>query len=280
MSLKIEVETKVDSEPCVLTWGNKLFVGTEDGSIKSFDGKLAPKESWAAHGVQPFALATDGETLYSSSNDGGIKVWSLTGEKIAELPSTGADVGALHLFDKQVYAGDEAGNIVVFENNEMKAKYNVLEEVKDLGFSPPFLFTVRDLYVTVTEIKPEESKTRFMTRHTMEGRAPVRISGNRIVFMSRDGNSLKLHDNSIDSSFKLLDETKVSDMIVTSLSASGDYVWTGGWDGFVRRWKIAGEKLEPAGDINLGGCINSLVSTGTSAYAAVTGGKVVLVNAV
>ncbi|KAJ8722723.1 hypothetical protein PYW07_003903 [Mythimna separata] len=280
MSLKIEVETKVDSEPCVLTWGNKLFVGTEDGSIKSFDGKLAPKESWTAHGVQPFALATDGETLYSSSNDGGIRVWSLTGDKIAELPPTGADVGALHVFDKRVYAGDEGGNIVVYENNEMKAKYNVLEEVKDLGFSPPFLFTVRDLYVTATEIKPEESKTRFMTRHTMEGRAPLRIAGNRILFMSRDGNSLKLHDNSIDTSFKPLDETKVSDMIVTSLSASGDYVWTGGWDGFVRRWKIAGEKLEPAGDINLGGCINSLVATGTGAYAAVTGGKLVLVNSV
>lgn len=79
--------------------------------FKSFDAKLSPKESWAAHGVQPFALATDGETLYSSSNDGGIKVWSLTGDKIAELPSTGADVGALQVFDKQVYAGDEGGNV-------------------------------------------------------------------------------------------------------------------------------------------------------------------------
>lgn len=34
MSLKIEAETKLDSEPCVLTWGNKLFVGSENGSIK------------------------------------------------------------------------------------------------------------------------------------------------------------------------------------------------------------------------------------------------------
>lgn len=34
MSLKIEAETKLESEPCVLTWGDKLFVGTEDGSIK------------------------------------------------------------------------------------------------------------------------------------------------------------------------------------------------------------------------------------------------------
>lgn len=70
-------------------------------------------------------------------------------------------------------------------------------------------------------------------------------------------------------------------MIVTSLSASGQYAWTGGWDGFVRRWKIAGDKLEAAGDINLGGCINSLyASAGDSAYVAVTGRKVVYLRAV
>lgn len=34
MSLKIEAETKVESEPCVLAWGDKLFIGTEDGFIR------------------------------------------------------------------------------------------------------------------------------------------------------------------------------------------------------------------------------------------------------
>lgn len=44
----------------------------------------------------------------------------------------------------------------MYENNAEKAKYNVLEEVKDLWLSPPFLFSVRDLDVTVTEIRPGE----------------------------------------------------------------------------------------------------------------------------
>lgn len=47
--------------------------------------------------------------------------------------------------------------IVVYENGVEKAKYNVLEEVKDLWFDAPYLFTVRDLDVTVTEIKPGET---------------------------------------------------------------------------------------------------------------------------
>lgn len=46
--------------------------------------------------------------------------------------------------------------VVFYENNSEKAKYNVLEEVKDIGFKPPHMFTARDLYVTVTEIKPGE----------------------------------------------------------------------------------------------------------------------------
>lgn len=34
MSIKIESETKTESDPCVVAWDNQLFVGTEDGSIK------------------------------------------------------------------------------------------------------------------------------------------------------------------------------------------------------------------------------------------------------
>lgn len=71
---------------------------------------------------------------------------------------------------------------------------------------------------------------------------------------------------------------QVSDMIVTSLAANGNNVWTGGWDGIVRKFKIAGSKLEAAGEINLGGCINSLASADDRVYAAVAGGKVVCVT--
>lgn len=70
--------------------------------------------------------------------------------------------------------------------------------------------------------------------------------------------------------------SQVSDMIVTSLSVSGDYAWTGGWDGHVRRWKIAGDKLESAGEINLGSCVNALnTSVPNIAFAVLSGGRVV-----
>ncbi|XP_013182306.1 PREDICTED: uncharacterized protein LOC106128454 [Papilio xuthus] len=276
-ALKIEAEVKVESEPCVVAWDNNtLFVGTETGAIFSYDKNLSPGEKWTAHETQVFALTAANGNVYSSSNDGGVRVWSATGVKVAELPPTGGDIGALCVHNNQLIAGDESGNVVIYENNDVKAKYQVLEEVKDICLKPPYMFTARDLYVTVTEIKPEESKTRFTTRHTMEGRAPLRVSGARLVVTARGANNLQLHDASIDTKFKKLHEVKVSDMIITSLSVSEDHVWTGGWDGIVRRWKIAGDQFQPAGEINLGACVNALVATKSDvAYAIITGGRAV-----
>ncbi|XP_068629628.1 uncharacterized protein [Battus philenor] len=280
-ALKIQAEVKVDSEPCVMAWDNNtLFVGTENGSILSFDKNLSPGASWSAHEMQLFALTAANGNLYSSSYDGGVRVWSSNGSKVAELPSTGGDIGALYVCENQLISGDEGGNVVIYENNVEKAKYNVLEEVKDMALKPPYLFTARDLYVTVTEIKPDESKTRFTTRHTMEGRAPLKVAGSRLVVTARGGNSLQLHDASIETKFKKLHEIKVSDMILTSLSVYGDHAWTGGWDGFVRRWKMSGDQLQLDGEINIGACVNVIIATSAdTVYGAITGGQIVCVKA-
>ncbi|GBP30451.1 hypothetical protein EVAR_20904_1 [Eumeta japonica] len=299
MSLKIAGEVKIASDPCVLAWDNKLYVGTEDGSLKSFQDDLKEElNSWSAHAVQVFALAAADGHVYSASNDGGVKSWSPAGELKATLPVSEGDTTVLRLYGNELYAGDEVGNlllqvdctstyllhkrtlITVYENDKLKAKYNVLEEVKDLSLSAPYLFTVRDLDATVTEIKPDESKNRFMTRHTMEGSAPLRAAGARLLLMARGGNTLRLHEVSVESRFKLLHELKISDMIVTSLEINGDYAWTGGWDGRVRRFKIDDVKLTPAGELELGSCINALAATAPdTAYAALAGGRMVRVKA-
>lgn len=80
-------------------------------SFKVFDANLTSGASWSAHTVQLFALTAGCGYVYSSSNDGGIRVWTPKGEKVKELPPTGGDVGVLHIFGNNVYAGDEAGNV-------------------------------------------------------------------------------------------------------------------------------------------------------------------------
>lgn len=62
----------------------------------------------------------------------------------------------------------------------------------------------------------DESKTRFITRRTMEGRAPLRVVGSKLLVVARGGNSLRLHDSSFDTGFKLLHEIKVCHIIFRS----------------------------------------------------------------
>lgn len=75
---------------------------------------MSPGASWSAHAVQLFALAAGCGHVYSSSNDGGIRVWTPKGEKVKELPTTGGDVGIIHVFENYVYAGDETGNVSIY----------------------------------------------------------------------------------------------------------------------------------------------------------------------
>lgn len=79
--------------------------------LQRYDSNLTHEKSWSAHGVQIFALVADQSRVYSTSNDGGIRIWSTEGEKLKELPTTGADVGILRLYGKELYAGDEGGNV-------------------------------------------------------------------------------------------------------------------------------------------------------------------------
>lgn len=69
-------------------------------------------------------------------------------------------------------------------------------------------------------------------------------------------------------------------MIVTSLTVTGDYAWTGGWDGYVRRWKINNNKLEPAGEISFGACINALVAASDGVFTAISGGRIVYLKSI
>lgn len=69
-------------------------------------------------------------------------------------------------------------------------------------------------------------------------------------------------------------------MIVTSVAVDGDFAWTGGWDGHIKRWQIERDQLQAAGDIDVGSCVNALVASSNCVYAAVTGGRLAKIKAV
>lgn len=65
--------------------------------------------------------------MYSSSNDGGVRVWTAEGQKITELPHCGTDVAALTISGTYIITGDEGGNvsnIPTYTNNGPRENYN------------------------------------------------------------------------------------------------------------------------------------------------------------
>lgn len=71
--------------------------------------------------------------------------------------------------------------VIIYENHAIKAKYQLLEEVKDIGLSLPFMFTARDLYVTATEITPGKWYLRFQERSLVCMKPPLYCSHSNLV---------------------------------------------------------------------------------------------------
>lgn len=59
-------------------------------------------------------------------------MWTAKGEKVTELPTTGVDVGTLHVFDKELYAGDEGGNVCIYLSLEYECVHTVYKEVTSI----------------------------------------------------------------------------------------------------------------------------------------------------
>lgn len=83
--------------------------------FQSYDANLTPATSWQAHAVQPFALTAGAGKVFSSSNDGGVKVWNAEGKKITQLTPSDMDISALTTLGTSVLlTGDEGGNVSTY----------------------------------------------------------------------------------------------------------------------------------------------------------------------
>lgn len=72
------------------------------------------------------------------------------------------------------------------------------------------VFTVKDLDVTITEfMAADDNKLLPATRKTLVGRAPIAVVGDNIIFTSRSGKDIIVHENSTESHFIQITELKV-----------------------------------------------------------------------
>src|SRR5262249_4090842 len=81
-------------------WG-RLFVGTRSGMLHRWDLTTDTPSvlSWGGHGkiITGLVVSADGETLYSASEDGTVKRWTVDGKEMSPPLKVGQPITSLHL---------------------------------------------------------------------------------------------------------------------------------------------------------------------------------------
>lgn len=236
-----EQERHLENVNVLLFHKGKVFSGADDGKIKMWSPDLKLEAEVQAHPVNVFSLAADCDTLYSCSNDGSIRTWDITknlaaGKVIKE--DCAVETTKLKIANDKLYGGDVDGMVTVYKGTKKVKQYEILEEVGDMEVLDNLLYTCRDTYVTITEMIGE--KSAFQMRKSMQGRMPLAVSESRLVFTSRDGRCIQIHDNNKENNFEEVAGVPAHEMIINAMciSKDGRYVFTGGYDRVVKRWDL------------------------------------------
>uniref|UniRef100_A0A1B6LR36 WD repeat-containing protein 55 homolog n=1 Tax=Graphocephala atropunctata TaxID=36148 RepID=A0A1B6LR36_9HEMI len=260
VSAKVSEEERHLSEvTCLLLHQNKLYSGADDGKVKVWSLDLKLIKEINAHPVNIYSLAASDTALYSCSNDGTVKAWSLdTMEQTSTLiDNPNNEIMRLYFTDGRLYSGDDKGNVMVWENDNKIGQYEVGEEVWDILVDGNFLFTVRNLDVSIIEMKPGGKHYTFL--QSINGRSPLQKAGSRFCFMDRDGKTIHVHEISKESNFKAVTSIQAHEMIVNTLCFVDTTVFSGGYDKVVKRWDILTQQCTATAELET--VINTLAAT-------------------
>lgn len=112
----------------------------------------------------------------------------------------------------------------MWQDNKIKMKYNLVEEVRSLAIQKELLYTVCDKDVAITALMDslaEDSTGKYTNRAIIPGRAPLYLFGPQengvsryLLFVTRDGKGLNLINNCINPKFTALWTKDVSFEII------------------------------------------------------------------
>ncbi|XP_073992601.1 uncharacterized protein [Rhodnius prolixus] len=239
---------------------DKLISGADDGQIKIWTPDLQLIAQIDAHPVNVYSVAVVGDSLYSCSNDGTVKIWNMgTWDfKATLLENQESEVIKVYADSGRLYAGNDKGEIFVFENDVLLAQYYLNEDIMDFLVIGPLVFNARNADVSVTEMMPGP-RFSYMSRGAMIGRFPVRMVGEKVCFLSRCARWVYVHANNKEEKFKRIVEIKAHDMTITSIAqlpGREHIMITGGYDRVIKAWDINTKKN--IGKIDIGVCISEI----------------------
>ncbi|KAF5301565.1 hypothetical protein FQR65_LT08870 [Abscondita terminalis] len=212
------------------------------GKLKQiWDNDLKLLKQIQAHPCSVFSITIGTNCIYSCSNDGTVKSYSLDDLKETVIFEDRNEMYKVNFNEGKLYVGDDGGLVRIFLNDKLVGILEVMHPVTDLLALGNIIYSARDLYVLISEIHPEGK--RMGTLKALEGRTPICVIGEKLCFPSRSGKDIFVHQNSKVNQFEKFGEVKEAhELIINALCGfrknEEEFLYTGGWDKTLKKWKI------------------------------------------
>lgn len=171
-----------------------------------------------AHPCSVYSITTDNNLLYSCSNEGTIKTFTLDTleEKQTLVKDEQTEFTRVYYENPHLFSADNQGYVKVYNNNKFYGQLNVSEPIKDMLIDGTYVYTVKDLDLVITQVKLEGEKLQFGMKGTFPGRAPAALIRNdkKFCYSSRDARDIVVHSSEAENKFKQLTEIKVNLILV------------------------------------------------------------------
>lgn len=242
----------------------KIYSAADDGKIKMWSPELALEKEIQAHPCSVYSLtANDTDLIYSCSSDGSIRAWKAgTLEDAGVIQAPGEqEIWKIYWADDTLCSVNDQGIIYLFKNGKVGTIIEMMEQIKDIAFKDDLIYSVRELDLVITELISGE-KGRYMCRHTLKGRAPLCLVGDKLCYSSRDGREIFVNYRK-DNHFKEIARIQgAHDLIINCLTGcqcgENSILFSGGWDKVVKQWRLVNDGASPMASCAVSGYVNAL----------------------
>lgn len=277
---KLPEDLKVPGEDWdSLMWLNgKLYSGSfSNGVVSVWTHDLQPVTQFTAHDhpIYHIVSARDTKTFFTSSSDCTIKHWEEVIESggvqfrlLKVLEGHSEPARKLRVFNKQLFSGDELGNVFVWEvdTGRLIGRVETMEEIWDMQVFPNnHLITVRHLDVTIFNVHMKEAGgvVKASVKNSFPGRGPLLIvSGDNydkyLVCVDRNKNVVTVHRLESHMGQSPVWRFSGHERIINAITSSGNKLVSGSTDKFLMIWnfentarKDAGERVPVEGYVNV-----------------------------
>ncbi|KAF0304153.1 Myosin heavy chain kinase B [Amphibalanus amphitrite] len=264
---------------CMRFHNGKLYTGAEGGKLIVYNPDLTIYKTMQAQFNTINAICFFQGDLVTTGNDGLIKVWDSSSLELKKtLEGHENEVRVLKARDDKLFSGDMNGKVKIWDKNyTMLFTLSVVEEVWSMDMARDIIYTARCNDVTCTQIGFKEmsvpGETKFIILDTFEGRGPMCIAGEHIIYTNREGTVLLVKENK--PGHKHVNNMTGHEKIINALIYTDNLVYSAGYDGMVKIWD--GTTYKPvASGTTVGNPVFSLgVGDNGEVYAGLNDGSII-----